>query len=276
MSTAEPEPNPSDYDVENTKLRLMVPNDGIEGRVEEDGHDQPYLEIVASELGGVAIEGASIDEDETPDQDSYDETVGIKRWEGDHILEPRTNRELVTLARHGDKEAFSELISRTNGRAHALARRMVSNEEDVKEVVQIAYLRAYRGIKKFREESEFTTWLHRIVVNSASSFLAKSKRQKAEPLTYEDGEEIEVADTDPSPEDKSLAAELGGKLKAAFDQLPPSLRVVAVLFLVYGLAHNDIAKRLGISETASKVRLHRARKQLMSNLSQEKSGSQDY
>ena len=90
--------------------------------------------------------------------------------------------DLVTAARDGDRSAFDELVRATHADMYTLAYRLTGNEEDARDVVQDAYLRAYRGLQRFRGEARFTTWMYRITANCASTQLKKGTRDRHEDL----------------------------------------------------------------------------------------------
>ena len=167
---------------------------------------------------------------------------------------------LVVAAKAGDKAAFDELVRVTSKDTYTLAYRLVGNEEDARDVVQEAYLRAYKGIGKFRGDAQFSTWLYRITANCAATHLGKRKRHRHDELA----DDAVLADRNPErdPQATALASSLSDRLSAALDDLPPKLRAVVVLRDVYDMPHEAIAGELGISETAAKVRLHRARRKL--------------
>jgi RNA polymerase sigma-70 factor (ECF subfamily) len=171
---------------------------------------------------------------------------------------------LVAAARGGDRGAFDELVRRTHRDTLRLALRLTADPEDARDVVQDAYLRAYRGLRRFRGDAQFTTWLYRITANCASTHAARRARHRHDEL---DDSELLV---DERPESDPVAsAEMGvlrRDLDAAIAELPPRLRAVVVLRDVYDLPHEAIAAELGISETAAKVRLHRARLRLRERL----------
>jgi RNA polymerase sigma-70 factor (ECF subfamily) len=168
--------------------------------------------------------------------------------------------DVVSAARRGDRDAFAALVRATYDDTYTLAYRLTGNEEDARDVVQEAYLRAYRSIERFRGEAKVTTWLYRITANCASTQLGSRRRHRHEPL---DGT-IEPADATPTtdPLDRAVAADLRATVEVAIAELPPRLRAVVVLRDVYDLPHEAIAAELGITETAAKVRLHRARRAL--------------
>ena len=172
--------------------------------------------------------------------------------------------ELVVKARQGDHDSFEELVRMTYVDAYNLAFRLTGDEEDARDVVQDAYLRAFRGLRRFRGEAQFTTWLYRITANCAASSLGKRVRHRHDVLD-EDEEIIDLsARVDPAEQaDRGAVRE---RVKAALAELPPRLRAVVVLRDVYDLSHEAIAAELGISESAAKVRLHRARRKLRERL----------
>ncbi len=172
--------------------------------------------------------------------------------------------QLVDAARHGDHPAFEELVRRTYAETYALARRLVSDDEDASDVVQEAYLRAFRSIRKFRGDAQFSTWLYRITANCASTHLGRRRRHRHDELD----EEVTVPDNQPEhdPAIMADAALLRERLEVAIADLPARLRAVVVLRDIYDLNHAEIADQLGISESAAKVRLHRARRKLRTQL----------
>jgi RNA polymerase sigma-70 factor (ECF subfamily) len=176
---------------------------------------------------------------------------------------------LVERARSGDKAAFEELVRRTSPACYALAFRLVGNEHDARDVVQDAYLRAYRGLRRFRGEAGFATWLHRITVNCAATLLDRRHKASCDQLDeLDDAASAELIErrSERDPETAASTADDRERLVEALGELPDQLRLVVVLRDVYDLSHRDIAKELGISQAAAKVRLHRARRRLRERL----------
>lgn len=167
---------------------------------------------------------------------------------------------LVERSQRGDREAFDELVRQTYVGTWTLAVRLTANEEDAKDVVQEAYLRAWRSIGRFRGDAQVTTWLYRITANCASTQMGKRQRHRHDELD----DDLPLADLSATadPAGRAEGSALRSRLVEAIDQLPDGLRAVVVLRDVYDLPHSAIAAELGISETAAKVRLHRARRQL--------------
>ena len=174
---------------------------------------------------------------------------------------------VVAAARAGDREAFDELVRLTYRDTLQLATRLAGNEQDARDIVQDAYLRAYRGLRRFRGDSRFRTWLFRITVNCAATHATRDRRHRHDQLTPEHqgavaGTPGDRADVEGRADTLSLRADL----EAALSRLPPKLRAVVVLRDIYDLPHEAIAAELGISESAAKVRLHRARNKLREQL----------
>ena len=179
--------------------------------------------------------------------------------------------ELVAAARDGDQKAFEELVRQTHVATYTLAYRLTGNEEDARDVVQETYLRAWKAIRRFRGDAQFSTWLYRITANTASSMTQKRSRNRADSLD-DQGSEVVDDRTFANPEASSEASALHQRLSEAVAELPPKLRTIVVLKDVYDLPHEAIAEELGISVAAAKVRLHRARKRLRDVLFEERGG----
>jgi RNA polymerase sigma-70 factor (ECF subfamily) len=177
---------------------------------------------------------------------------------------PAEVTELVAAAQAGDRAAFDELVRATYAETYTLALRLTGNEEDASDVVQEAYLRAYKGLRRFRGDARFSTWMYRITANCAATLLVRGRKHRHDELD----EDTPQHDERPgySPEARLESFELRDRLQAAIAELSPKLRAVVLLRDVYDLPHEAIAAELGISETAAKVRLHRARLRLREQL----------
>ena len=171
---------------------------------------------------------------------------------------------LVAAAKAGDRAAFESLVRATHADIYTLAYRLTGDEEDARDVLQDAYLRAFRSIKRFRGDARFSTWMYRITANCAATHMAKRAKGRTEELSLDEP----VADTRPEadPESVAEAGLLRDRVTDALAELPPRLRAVVVLRDVYDLPHEAIATELGITEAAAKVRLHRARRKLRERL----------
>ncbi|GIU84360.1 MAG: RNA polymerase subunit sigma-24 [Acidimicrobiales bacterium] len=186
--------------------------------------------------------------------------------------------DLLAAARRGDRKAFEKLVEQTYKDTYTLALRLCGNPEDAGEVVQEAYLRAWRGIERFRGDSRFSTWMYRITANCATNLLSRRNRDRREQLDEEAPLPDRTGRFDPERGIDGVA--LREDIVTALRALPYGLRAVVVLRDIYDLPHEAIAKELGISEAAAKVRLHRARNRLREMLFggetvQEQGGSGD-
>src|SRR3954454_8596344 len=172
--------------------------------------------------------------------------------------------ELVAAAKDGDRDAFDRLVQATYADTFTLAFRLTGDEEDARDVVQESYLRAYRGLKRFRGDAQFSTWLYRITSNCASTQLGRRSRHRHEEL--DDETPLDDLRASANPEAALDSAALRDRLQTALMGLPARLRAVVVLRDVYDLSHDAIADELDISVSAAKVRLHRARRRLRQDL----------
>ena len=166
----------------------------------------------------------------------------------------------MEAARRGDRDAFNELVRSTYQDIYSLAYRLTGNRDDAGDVVQDAYVRAYRAIRRFRGDSSFSTWVYRITSNCASTHLSRRTRQRTEELSND----VPVVDLRPEQDPilRAEAAVLRHHVDRAIRSLPERLRQVVVLRDLHDLSHNEIADELGITTSAAKVRLHRARQRL--------------
>jgi RNA polymerase sigma-70 factor (ECF subfamily) len=192
---------------------------------------------------------------------------GLRHWRDTADPAGEDLGPLVDAARAGDPAALDDLVRATYGGTYTLAYRLTGNEDDARDVVQDTYLRAYRGLRRFRGDAQFTTWLYRITANCSANLLAKRARHRTDPLA----DDAPVVDLRPEvdPERRVDGSDERARIASALAQLPWRLRQVIVLRDIYDLAHGAIAKELGITEAAAKVRLHRARRRLRELLAAE-------
>jgi RNA polymerase sigma-70 factor (ECF subfamily) len=183
---------------------------------------------------------------------------------------------LVNRLRAGDERAFEDLVRTFGGRLLAVARRFVRNDEDAQDIVQSAYLSAFRALDQFEGNCQLSTWLHRIVVNTALMKL-RSKRRKPEesiedllPAFQEDGHHVEQFADWTTPADQLIERnETRATVRACIDRLPDNYRSVLLLRDIEERSTQDVANALSMTSTAVKVRLHRARQALSTLLRQE-------
>ena len=183
---------------------------------------------------------------------------------------------LVTRLRRGDEGAFEELVRTFGGRLLAVARRFVRNDEDAQDIVQSAYLSAFRALDQFEGHCQLSTWLHRIVVNTALMKLRSRKRRPEDsiedllPAFQEDGHHVEQFADWTMPADQLIERnETRATVRACIDRLPDNYRSVLLLRDIEERSTQDVADALSMTSTAVKVRLHRARQALSTLLRQE-------
>ena len=176
---------------------------------------------------------------------------------------------LVTRLRAGDDRAFEDLVRTYGGRLLAVARRFVRNEEDAQDIVQSAYLSAFRALEQFEGNCQLSTWLHRIVVNTALMKLRSRKRKPEEsiedflPTFQDDGHHVEQFSDWSAPADVLLERrQTRVTVRACIERLPDNYRAVLLLRDIEEQSTQEVAKALSMTPTAVKVRLHRARQAL--------------
>jgi len=183
----------------------------------------------------------------------------------------RSDGELVRDCRHGNKEAFKELVERYQRKVVAVALGMVHNREDAIEIAQETFVKAYENLAKFKGESSFYTWLYRIVVNRAIDFQRRERRHPTVALedrvgageAYEDTLK-EERPTDPFHE--TQAREIGDRVNEAINELTPDHKAVILLREVEGLSYEEISRVMQCSKGTVMSRLHYARKKLQKKL----------
>jgi RNA polymerase sigma-70 factor (ECF subfamily) len=190
-------------------------------------------------------------------------------------LEALSEFELAGLLRRGDAGAFRVIMQRNNRRLYRLARTILRDDAEAEDVLQEAYLRAFRARESFKGEASLATWLTQITLNEARGRL---RRRRSAPM---EGAPIEMlADTEPGnvvpfphtrgagtdPEHAAAASEIRHLLQSAIDELPEKFRVVFVMREVEQMPTTDVAVCLGVPADTVKSRLHRAKRMLRSAL----------
>ena len=166
----------------------------------------------------------------------------------------------IRQAQRSDARAFEALYRLHIDKVYGLCLRMTGNVSEAEDCAQEAFIQAWNKMNKFRGDSAFATWLHRIAVNTVLGRIRKSKREQDRIQT--------VTDTRPEPLETGDTGELRD-LVAAVDRLPEGARHVFVLNAVYGYTHDEAAGMLGIAAGTSKAQLHRAKRLLAQQLKQQ-------
>jgi len=178
----------------------------------------------------------------------------------------------IKALKAGDREAFAAMVDAYSPKLYKLALRMSGDPLEAEEILQEAFLKAYRGLDNFRGGSKLSTWLYRITANEALMRHRKHELEKVpidEPLLLDNGAEIprELKDWCCLPEAELMSAEAQDTLDIAINSLSPARRAAFVLRDLHGLSTREAANVLQISEAAIKTRLLRARLQLRETLS---------
>ena len=152
---------------------------------------------------------------------------------------------------------FDAIVEKYSGFVYNVAFRMMGKAEDAEDVVQEAFISAYRAFERFRGKSRVTTWLYRITVNAALMRLRKEKRART--LTQTGLEDVDLVSWEPTPEASVVSSELGEKLQEAIGYLQPDLRAAVVLRDIQELSNAEAAEALAITVSSLKSRVHRGR-----------------
>jgi RNA polymerase sigma-70 factor (ECF subfamily) len=175
--------------------------------------------------------------------------------------------EVVRRVRAGETALFEVLMRRHNARVYRAVRAVIRDEGEVEDVMQQAYLSVFSHLDQFGGEAPFSTWLVSIAVHEAFGRLRRQGRfvTGIDPAAHDEASD-EAATPEGSAEGRAAARELIGVLEMAIDRLPELYRTVFVLREVNGLGTAETARCLGISDDAVKVRLHRARTMLRTDI----------
>ena len=174
---------------------------------------------------------------------------------------------LVARVQHGDAAAFDVLVQRYKERLYATVYHMTSNHEDANDLVQEAFIKAYKSISSFKRESSFYTWVYRIAVNRTINHLKRRKNRyhfsldDVDTHIQNDPDFVELM-SHVTPRREVGLTELQEKLNEALQKLSEAHRAVVVMHDVQGMTHADIAKVMKCSEGTVRSRLFYARQQL--------------
>ena len=166
---------------------------------------------------------------------------------------------LIIAVKNGDCESFNPLIERYKLPLYKVMYRMVLNRDDAEDLVEEAFIKAYRSIKRFDTSRPFYTWLRRIAVNNAINFLKKERRNLTEPLEFVE-KSLSNGRNDPIAMTKQKA--LKERINQAMKRLPEEFRSVLSLKIDEDLSYDEISKLLKIPKGTVMSRLARARQRL--------------
>ena len=177
-----------------------------------------------------------------------------------------TEKELVLKAGCGDTEAFGQLVRQYERRVYNMARNMCGHDEDAFDISQDVFLRVWKGLKAFRGDAAFSTWLFRLTSNVCTDYARKKARRSEVSLTFpSSGEQGEIADLPDSryePEQELERRDMRRAVADALDKLSLEHKTVLAMRESSGMSYAEIAESLGIEEGTVKSRIARARAQM--------------
>ena len=176
-----------------------------------------------------------------------------------------TENDLIKKCKKGDREAFNVLFSNYQSQVINIAYGMLSNREDAYDATQEVFVRVYKSIESFKEQSSFTTWLYRITTNVCSDILRK--RQKNTNVisinqAMDENKDMDIRDEAPTPEESMELSEKQRVVREAIAELREEYRVVITLCDIEGMSYDEISEILKIPSGTVKSRINRARNAL--------------
>ena len=178
---------------------------------------------------------------------------------------PSEDQILVSAALAGDSDSFNQLVERYQNRAYGLCFRMLGDSDAAADVAQDAFISAYRHLPSLR--GEFRPWLMRIVANACRDVLRSNKRHPSvsldtNPRDEDESPALQIADSNPNPEEHLMRAEMHRTISVALLQIPQDQRTVVILSDIDGMSYDEIAEVTGANIGTVKSRLNRARARL--------------
>ena len=171
----------------------------------------------------------------------------------------RTDEELVARATAGDLDSFNQLVLRWERPIYALAYRTLGREEDARDVVQEAFLRAFRGLRGFKGQAKFSSWLYRITLNLCRDWIRRERRAPIAQVP-EGTDPIDLADRQASPaesvEELVSRREMSKAVSQAMAELPEEQRTAILMKEYHGLTFQEIADALDCPLSTVKTRLY--------------------
>lgn len=181
------------------------------------------------------------------------------------------DQQLVERVQRGDKQAFGLLVEKYQRKLGRLLSRFIRDQAEVEDVVQEAFIKAYRALPNFRGESAFYTWLYRIGINTAKNYLVAMGRRPQttneieveDAENFEDGDELRTMDT---PETELMTKEIAKTVQLAIESLPEDLKTAIVLREIEGLSYEEIATVMDCPIGTVRSRIFRARDSISERL----------
>ena len=189
----------------------------------------------------------------------------------DLTTERNIDQLLVDRAQHGDKKAFELLVVKYQRKLMRLISRLIRDQAEAEDVVQEAFIKAYRALPQFRGDSAFYTWLYRIGINTAKNYLVTQGRRAPtsteadveEAETFDDGDQLRDINT---PESMLATKQIAETVNLAMEVLPEELRIAITLREIEGLSYEDIAEAMHCPIGTVRSRIFRAREAIAEKL----------
>lgn len=187
------------------------------------------------------------------------------------MSERQADAELVARVQQGDKQAFDLLVLKYQRKIQRLLSRMIRDQSDIDDVMQEAFIKAYRALPQFRGDSAFYTWLYRIAINTARNWMSSQGRRPSAPglNQTEDGEtfnEIDNLIDNNTPESALASQEIASTVNSVIEQLPSELQTAIVLREIDGLSYEEIAQTMNCPIGTVRSRIFRAREAIATKL----------
>jgi RNA polymerase sigma-70 factor, ECF subfamily len=175
-----------------------------------------------------------------------------------------TDNWYIDRVKNGDREAFATLIEKHKSMVYTVAYRIVKNHEDAEELTQDAFLKVFQSIGQFEQRSKFSTWLYKIVYNAAISSIRKKRIESTllEPMIIENYSEEEIFENLDQLDDHGQKALVDRLMK----KLNPEEGALITLYYMEDCSTQEIAEIMGLTQSNVKVKLHRIRKQMLTEL----------
>jgi RNA polymerase sigma-70 factor (ECF subfamily) len=188
-----------------------------------------------------------------------------------------TDQQLVARVQKGDARAFDMLVLKYQHKIFGLISRYVHDADEVQDVAQEAFIKAYRALPRFRGDSAFYTWLYRIAINTAKNYLvSRSRRPPGTDVDVDDAEYYEgggaLRDIE-NPENALFGAELKAVVEQAISDLPDDLRAAVTLREFDGLSYEDIADIMDCPVGTVRSRIFRAREAIDNRVREQLEGA---
>ncbi|WOJ93911.1 RNA polymerase sigma factor RpoE [Congregibacter variabilis] len=187
-----------------------------------------------------------------------------------------TDKQLVVRVQKGDKSAFDLLVIKYQQKIMSLISRYVRDADEVQDVAQEAFIKAYRALPGFRGDSAFYTWLYRIAINTAKNHLvSRSRRPPGSDVDVDDAQYLEAGDAlrdRETPENALFGEELRARVNEALDALPDDLRTAVTLREFDGLSYEEIAEVMECPVGTVRSRIFRAREAIDKIVQQQMDG----